>query len=152
LPIDIVLVGGGVSKSDLRWSAESNGLHNVRFLDPVPKTQIPNLLCAADLGLHVLADVELFRYGISPNKIFDYMAAGLPVLTNTPGLAAEMVESSGGGIAVDPDDLARGLTEFWCMSEADRAKMGRQGKEWVEVNHSRTVMAERLQGLLDRLA
>ena len=60
-PLDIVLVGGGVSKPDLEASARDRSLTNVRFFDPVAKDEIPDLLHAADLGLHVLADVELFR-------------------------------------------------------------------------------------------
>ena len=59
-----------------------------------------DLLHAADVGLHVLADVELFRDGVSPNKIFDYMAAGLPVLTNCPGVVADLVADSSCGRAV----------------------------------------------------
>ena len=70
---------------------------------------MPALLGAADAGLHALADVPLFRYGVSPNKIFDYMAAGLPVLTNTPGEMTELVERTRSGVAVAPSQIARGV-------------------------------------------
>ena len=91
-PLDIVLVGGGVLKERLVRDATERGLTNVRFLAPVPKTEVVDLLAAADIGLHVLDDVPLFQTAVSPNKLFDYMAAGLPVLTNCPGLVAELFE------------------------------------------------------------
>src|SRR3546814_2890784 len=71
-------------------------------MDPVGKSEIPDLLHAADIGLHVLADVELFRTAVSPNKVFDYMAASLVTVTNCPGLVSDLVQRSGGGLGVGP--------------------------------------------------
>jgi glycosyltransferase involved in cell wall biosynthesis len=149
LPIDIVLVGGGVNKSNLQQIARSRGLSNVRFLDPMPKSEIPDLLCAADLGLHVLADVELFRQGVSPNKVFDYMAAGLPVLTNCPGLVSELVEASGCGATVAPAALAEGLTSLYFRNLEPQ---GRAGQEWISAHQSRAAMADRLSNLLSEMS
>ncbi len=103
--VEFVLVGDGVDKEALVAEAAQSGLTNVRFLDPIPKSEMPGLLAAADAGLHVLADVPLFRYGVSPNKLFDYMAAGLPVVTNCPGEVEAIVTSAEAGIAVEPDEI-----------------------------------------------
>ncbi len=148
---DVVLVGEGVAKGDLMAQAKELGLVNVRFADPIPKSEIPELLAAADIGLHVLADVPLFRYGVSPNKVFDYMAAGLPVLTNTPGVVGDLVSSAGAGVVVSPSDLADGIREMTTQSSAELASMGAAGREFMAEQHSRTEMAGRLQLLLDRL-
>ncbi len=147
--VDVVLVGGGVLKDDLRRDAEHRGLTNVRFLDPVPKTEIPDLLAAADIGLHVLADVELFRSAVSPNKVFDYMAAGLPTLTNCPGLVADLVERAEAGIAVAPSELSPGLKGLHTLGEHDRSALGTSGREWIESNQSRFAMAARLRETME---
>ena len=148
--VDVVLVGGGVSKKDLQENSARQGLINVRFLDPVAKSEIPDLLAAADIGLHVLADVELFRTAVSPNKVFDYMAAGLPTLTNCPGLVSDLVTSSGAGRAVAPGGLSGGLRTLAAMEPTNRADLGRAGRDWISTHQSRSAMADRLNAALSR--
>lgn len=147
--VDVLLIGGGVLKDQLISDATARGLDNVRFLDPVPKSEIPDLLAAADIGLHVLADVELFRSAVSPNKVFDYMAAGRPTLTNCPGLVSDLVTVAGAGVARAPGDLASGLRELADTDETLRTCMGERGKAWIQDNQSRTAMAARLEAVLD---
>ena len=86
--IRIALVGQGREKPKLIAEAEERGLDNVLFLDPVPKTKLTRLMAGADLGLQVLRNIPAFYFGTSPNKFFDYISAGLPVLNNYPGWLA----------------------------------------------------------------
>ena len=109
LEVDFVLLGDGVAKPDLQRQAAQRGLTNVRFLDSVPKSAMPRVLAAADVGVHCLADVPLFKYGVSPNKMYDYMAAGKPVLTNTDGDVGQLVAGARSGLAVRPDELSIGV-------------------------------------------
>lgn len=146
--VDIVLVGGGVLKKDLQEDVQRRGLNNVRFMDPIPKAEIPDLLAAADIGLHVLADVELFRSAVSPNKVFDYMAAGLAVLTNSPGIVSQLVDDSGAGESVGPKAIATGLCRLSELDQAAREGLGARGKAWITANQSRSAMSRRLQGVL----
>lgn len=148
--VDIVLVGGGVLKDELKSAAARQDLRNVRFLDPVPKTEIPDLLAAADIGLHVLADVELFRSAVSPNKLFDYMAAGLTVLTNCPGIVSDIVAEAEAGISVAPDELAEGLRQLTETPKGVREAMSIAARSWIREHQSRGAMAERLAGVLER--
>lgn len=149
--LSVVLVGDGVVKQQLQERVRSEGIGNVRFLDPIPKDQMPDLLGASDVGVHCLADVELFRTGVSPNKLFDYMAAALPAVTNTPGICTEFVEASEGGIAVPPTGLATALRKLAALTADERSNLGRHGQAFLEANRSRTAMAARLQTLLDAL-
>ncbi|MFF4878504.1 glycosyltransferase family 4 protein [Micromonospora sp. NPDC000668] len=144
--IDVVLVGSGVEKP--RLQAAALGIRNVRFLDPVPKTEIPDLLHAADVGVHVLADVELFRAGVSPNKVFDYMAAGLPIVTNSPGTVGDLVMGADSGYVTSPGHLAHGLGQMVQASPDELAKMGAAGRGWIRENQSRTAMSHALGRLL----
>ena len=101
--IKILLVGQGKDKPMLQRRASAQGLDNVLFHDPVDKKQLSGLMASADLGLQLLANVSAFYYGTSPNKFFDYIAAGLPVLTNYPGWVANLISANRCGYAVVPD-------------------------------------------------
>lgn len=74
------------------------------FHPPVPKAKLSGLMAAADVGMQILANVPAFYYGTSPNKFFDYIASGLPVLNNYPGWLADIITRSECGYAVPPDD------------------------------------------------
>ena len=104
--IRLVLIGDGRLKPELQERAEREGLEAVLFLDPVPKIELAGLLAAADLGLQILANVPAFYYGTSPNKFFDFLAAGLPVLNNYPGWLADLIEANDCGFAVAPENPA----------------------------------------------
>jgi glycosyltransferase involved in cell wall biosynthesis len=147
-----VLVGDGLTKPALVARATELGLENVRFLDPIPKNEIPALLSAADVGLHVLGDLPLFLYGVSPNKLFDYMAAGLPVLTNTAGEGGDLVKNHDAGVVVGPAGLAGGVRQVVAAGEEQRRQWGRNGRELMSATRSRSLMAARLQDVLDALA
>ncbi len=101
--IKILLVGQGKNKSALQRRASAQGLDNVLFHDPVDKKQLSGLMASADLGLQILANVSAFYYGTSPNKFFDYIAAGLPVLTNYPGWVADLISANQCGYTVLPE-------------------------------------------------
>lgn len=149
--ISFVLVGDGIDKVALVDRATREGLRNVRFLDPIAKSKMPGLLQAADGGLHVLADVALFRYGVSPNKLYDYLAAGLPTLTNTPGEVSDIVRDADAGIAVAPNGIEEGVRFLAKASDEQRRMWGANGKKWMSANRSRRVMAARLEKMFDEL-
>jgi glycosyltransferase involved in cell wall biosynthesis len=149
--VRFVLVGDGLAKSALMERAATDGLDNVTFLGAVPKNEIPDLLAACDAGLHVLADLPLFLYGVSPNKLFDYLAAGLPVLTNTAGEVGELVKDRQAGVVVGPAELASGVRQLVAAGSDDRARWGENGRVLMGSERNRTVMAARLSVLLDEL-
>lgn len=102
--IKFVFVGTGREKSALVARAERQDLSNCIFIDPVAKPLLASYLQRADVGLMVLANVPAFYYGTSPNKFFDYLASGMPVVTNYPGWVADIIETEKIGCAVQPED------------------------------------------------
>jgi glycosyltransferase involved in cell wall biosynthesis len=102
--IKFVFIGDGKLKPELVQHAEERQLDNCIFLDPVPKKELVGYLRATDLGLMILANVQAFYRGTSPNKFFDYLAVGLPVLNNYPGWLAEIIRQHDIGFPVPPDD------------------------------------------------
>lgn len=142
--IKLVLIGQGRLKPALQQRATLEGLDNVIFHDPVNKERLSGLMASADLGLQILANIPAFYYGTSPNKFFDYIAAGLPVLNNYPGWLAELITEQDCGFAVppeDPDACADALER----AAADRAalkKMGKRGRALAETRFSRSLLAD----------
>lgn len=102
--IKIALVGQGKLKPKLQARAELELLDNVIFHDPVNKDKLSGLMSSADIGLQVLANVPAFYYGTSPNKFFDYIASGLPVLNNYPGWLAGMINAEQCGFSIEPEN------------------------------------------------
>lgn len=102
--IKLVLVGDGKLKEALKVRVEKEGLTNVLFHEPVSKRRLVGLLASANLGLQLLENVPAFYYGTSPNKFFDYLAAGLPVLVNYPGWVADLITTNHCGVVVPPEN------------------------------------------------
>ena len=143
-----VFVGDGIAKRELMAQAAQLRLDNVEFRDPITKSEIPQLFAAADVGLHCLADIPLFHHGVSPNKLYDYMAAGLPVVTNTPGEVASMVDEAGAGEAVGPNEIAVAVKRLMALEPDERRAMGDRGRAWMASNRSRRALAASLEELL----
>lgn len=101
--IKIVFIGDGKVKPQIVERAKRERLDNCMFFDPVPKTQLKDIVSSADIGLMVLKNVPAFYYGTSPNKFFDYIASGLPVVNNYPGWLADMIQENHCGEVIPPD-------------------------------------------------
>ena len=102
--IKFILIGEGKLKSKIIEKAKFNKLDNIIFLDAIPKIQLVSLMSSCDIGLQILSNIPSFYYGTSPNKFFDYIAAGLPVLNNYPGWVADLIEKNQCGYVVRPDN------------------------------------------------
>jgi glycosyltransferase involved in cell wall biosynthesis len=143
--IKLVLIGEGKLKSVLKQRADAEGLDNVVFLSSVSKTHLAGLLAASDVGMQILANVPAFYFGTSPNKFFDYLAAGLPVLNNYPGWLAEMISKDHCGYAVPPDDpcaFADALINA-ADNPLDRQQRGRNARVLAVRDFNRESLAER---------
>jgi glycosyltransferase involved in cell wall biosynthesis len=102
--IKIVFIGDGRLKPELQSVAKDKELTNCIFLDPVPKNSLVSYLKGADIGLMILANVRAFYFGTSPNKFFDYLSVGLPVLNNYPGWLADLITEYSCGYAAEPNN------------------------------------------------
>ncbi len=143
--IKVVLIGQGKLKASLRARAEREGLSNLVFHEPVNKARLAGLMSATDMGLQVLANVPAFYYGTSPNKFFDYIAAGLPVLNNYPGWLAEMLEEHQCGFVVPPDSPVA-FADALEQAAADRPAlkaMGQRGLRLARAQFSRHALADK---------
>ena len=144
----VLLVGEGGEKPRLMRRVRDEGLDNVTFLDPLPKTRLAMLLSGSQIGVHALGAVPAFAEWTSPNKLMDYLAAGLPAVTTVPGSAARLVEGGADGpcgLAVAPGDAAAlvGALRALVADPARRAAMGRAARAIAVRRWDRRLLAAR---------
>jgi glycosyltransferase involved in cell wall biosynthesis len=147
--IRFVLVGDGKEKTGLVLRATEKKLDNVLFHPPVAKHKMAEVLAACDCGIAILKPIPLYATTY-PNKVFDYMAAGRPVVLAIEGVIRKVVEEAAAGVAVPPGD-ARALAEavrFLADDPSAARKMGRRGRTAVEREFARGSQARELEQLL----
>jgi len=143
--IKLVLIGQGKLKVELQQRAHAEQLDNVIFHDPVNKAKLAGLMAATDVGMQILANVPAFYYGTSPNKFFDYIAAGLPVLNNYPGWLAGIITEHECGYAAPPDDpVAFANALIHAADHRDELRrMGQRARALAQSEYNRDLLAAR---------
>lgn len=143
--IAILLIGDGKVKPQLQGAIAQRNLENVHMLDPVPKQELPGVLTGCHIGLMILKQIVRPRW-VTPNKIFDYMFAGLPTIVNFPGTTAQLVEAIEVGVASKPgsaEDLATKI-KYWADHPDERREIGRHAREVAWRDFDRKTIAHRL--------
>ncbi len=147
--ISIILIGDGPEKNKLMEKVKLYSLHNVFFLPPVSKLSIPIILNMMDALYIGLKKVPLFRYGISPNKLFDYMMSGKPIVQSISA-GNDIVNDAKCGISVpaeDPVQVALAVKKLMAMSKEEREQMGINGRNYVLRNNTYEVLAKKFDNL-----
>jgi len=150
--IFLLFIGDGREKPALVERARREKLDNCLFADPMPKKALAQFLCRrANVGLMILSNVPAFYYGTSPNKFFDYLASGLPVLVNYPGWMAEMVTAHGIGLAVRPEDPVAFADALISMADAPAvtAEMGPRARDLAHREFLRATLAQRCVSVME---
>lgn len=140
----LALVGSGPEKENLEKYSIDNSIKNVYFMSAVKKKEIPSILKEMDVLYIGLKRQPLFKYGISPNKLFDYMMAGKPIIQAIDS-GNDIVGDARCGICVEPDnieEIAKGILMIKDMTSAERNQLGENGKNYVLRNHSYKVLAD----------
>lgn len=150
--VKYVLVGKGNVKNELMEYAKANNVTNIEFLDPVLKDNMDNVLELLDIGYIGLKKQNLFNYGVSPNKLFDYMMASLPVIYAVEA-SNDPVKDSNCGISVpaeNPEAVVEAVMKIKNISEEEKIKMGGNGKKYVLDNHMYEGLADKFLNALKK--
>lgn len=144
-PLRIILVGDGHERQRLVARIAAEGLSHVTWLPPIPKAQIPAFLSAIDIAYIGWQRVPIYRFGIAPNKLMDYMMASRAVLHSVEA-GNDPVAEAGCGLTVpaeDPAAVASGLRQLAQLSPKDRRVLGDKGRAFVMAHHTYPVLAQR---------
>jgi len=142
--VHFVLVGHGPEKQALIAETDRRELTNVTFLDPVPKTLIPSLLSQFDALYFAMKKENLYRFGISLNKLMDYMMAAKPII-QAVAAGNDPVRDAGCGITIAPEDPQALLDAIHYLRQLDAnetAAMGQRGRAYALAHHDYRVLAK----------
>jgi glycosyltransferase involved in cell wall biosynthesis len=147
--ISLVLLGDGKDKPALQERARTDGLNNIRFLPPIPKIEMPKALSAADACIAILKPLEMYKTTY-PNKVFDYMASGKPVILAIDGVIREVIENASAGIAVTPGDAEALAAAILRLADDPRLaqQLGTQARLYVETHFDRAALAAKMLDLM----
>ena len=151
--VEFLIAGEGIEKSRLEAICENNRNTNVYFLGPIPKEKAPDFLSSLDLCYISLEDWSVFNYGLSSNKVFEYMAAARPILAVSRALL-ELIKESNCGIVLESnraEDIADAIIEFKSMPDSKRIEMGRNAFNYVSKFYSVEVLADKLAQTLSEV-
>ena len=148
-PIRFILIGDGPEKNRLMEFSKNE--KNVLFMNPIPKKDIPNFIKKADSILISLKNIPVFKYGISPNKLYDAYAIGRPVITNIPGSINDEVLKNNLGVTCNsenPEELANSILKLFYMPRQERKKMGKRARALAETIYSREIINKKFNSIL----
>lgn len=143
MKIAVAILGTGTELEKLKTYAQPNP--NIHFFKNIDKTAVPSFLEKVDAVYIGLKKESLFRFGVSPNKIFDYLMSGKPVIQAIDA-GNDIVGDAKAGVSIEPENsfaIAEAITKLANMSETERLAYGISGKKFVLQNHEYSVLAKK---------
>ena len=141
--IHLFLLGEGGLKADLEAHAAHENLANITFFNGIAKHEVPGFLKQMDVLYLGWNAVDLYQYGVSPNKIFDYMMSETPII-ESGGAPDSMIERLGCGVrceAANPVAIMNAILQMHELSDEQRLAIGARGKRAVELKYDYQVLA-----------
>lgn len=153
LPIKMIFVGSGQEKDGMEKYIRENHLRNALVYDRIPKEAVPALLSHSHIcmaHLEVEGHKEVYKYGVSKNKVNEYLYSGACTLYGFLYKDDE-VAASGGGMMFEPyhpEELADKIEYVYNLPEEERRQFGIRGREYIKANHSVEVLTDRMLEVL----
>ena len=145
-----LLVGNGPEKENYIKIISDKGLSNVLILDPVPKSSVQSLLATSNVCYIGLTKSPLFRFGVSPNKLFDYLYSGKPIIYAIEA-ANDIVAEANCGISIkseNAEEIVNAVLTLYGKTPEELAEMGKRGHDYVIANHSYSELAKKYLEIL----
>ena len=135
----------------LKSFLEENNLSNVSIENSVPKNEVTNILQNSDILYFNLKDSPVFNYGISSNKLYDYMASGRVIIFSTKA-KNNPIKDANAGYSIAPDDvetLQKTILEIYSLSQEERNNIGQKIRKYAEDNYSIEILVDKFEKLLE---
>lgn len=141
--VSLLLVGDGQEKKNLITHVKKNGYTNIHFMKSIDKHAIPTFLKQMDVLILGLKNERIFRFGISPNKLFDYMMSAKPII-QAINAGNDLVSQANCGISVEPeniDSISNAMFRLKSLSDSELDALGKNGYNFVNMNHNYQILA-----------
>jgi len=148
--IKFVFIGDGPEKSKLLKIIKGKNLNNIEFKEPISKKMVPRALSKMDILFDCAKDLELSKYGLSDNKLFDYLASGKPIIFSANSIN-DPVKEAKAGITIPPDDpqeLADAIIKLYRLYPKERNEIGINGRRYVEKYYSIPILIDKLEEII----
>lgn len=145
------IVGEGAEKEKLKAFVKENNLLNVSIENSVPKNEVTNILQNSDVLFLSLKDSPLYKFGISLNKLFDYMASGR-VIVFAGNSKNNPIKDANAGYSIAPDNvevLEKTILEIYNLSQEKRDTIGQKIRKYAEYNYSIEILVDKFEKLLE---
>ncbi|TDM32449.1 glycosyltransferase WbuB [Macrococcoides canis] len=136
-----IFIGDGPEKKRIISYCKKNNIKNITFFEAINKNSLQKLLTLCDFGIIKFKDLPVYRWGVSPNKIYDYMGASLPIIM---GLNDDdhIIQKNCAGKIINKnfgENLSKVLSE---LNKDDFVLMGENARKLAEQNFSWEILAE----------
>lgn len=151
--IEFVLLGGGSEETKLREYANKKELNNIIFPGSIAREEVHNTLEYFDICYLGLQKSALFQYGVSPTKLYDYMAVAKPILYAIDS-GNHPVKDANCGLEVNtgnPNDIADAILKFYKMDTKKRKQLGENGYNALIDNYTFDKLTEKIIENLEAL-
>lgn len=151
-PVAFILIGDGPDKADLKQRVSNAGIRNVWFFPSIPKYAIPAFLDRMDALFVGLKQESIYRYGISLNKLFDYMMAAKPIIFSGK-VGNDLVTEYGCGLSIPPEDpeaISNAVMTLKSLTVEERMVMGKKGRDRMLIEHDLQILARRFAAELEK--
>ena len=144
------LIGEGEKKEELIKKAEEYNLKNIKFYPPINKNFIPSTLKNADAMILPVRNKPLYKYGISPNKMYEYFASSRPIIFSG-NVANDMVKEANAGISVEAENIEKikkAILSLYNMSRDKREVLGKNGIKYVKENYDTKILSKKIEKII----
>lgn len=141
-------IGEGPLKEKYIKFCEENKLDNVKFYPVVSKENIPPLLKQADILMTFTKRSSLYKYGISPNKLFEYLASSKPIIFSGD-IYNDVIKIADAGISVVPEDIEKLKVGILEIKNRNNSNLGKNGRHYLEENFTNTVLEKKLKKIIE---
>ncbi len=144
------LIGEGEKKEELIKKAEEYNLKNIKFYPPINKNFIPSTLKNGDAMILPVRNKPLYKYGISPNKMYEYFASSRPIIFSG-NVANDMVKEANAGISVEAENIEKikkAILSLYNMSRDKREVLGKNGRKYVEENYDIKILSKKIEKII----
>lgn len=151
--IEFVFAGGGSTEEALKAQCRTLGLNNVHFIGKFPLAQIAEIVNFCDVSVVTFLDLPIL-YTNSPNKLFDSLSAGKPIIVNSAGWTKELVEKENCGYFVHPErpeELAQRIL-YLKSSPDELARLGNNARVLAETKYDKSILCGKFADLVDSFA